>query len=39
MTDIEKKLPDMSGQVSQVLEGMDKLNAKVEDFMQRLLAC
>ncbi len=29
----------MSGQVSQVLEGMDKLNAKVEDFMQQLLAC
>jgi len=34
MTDIEKKLLEMSGQVSQVLEGMDKLNAKVEDFMQ-----
>ncbi len=29
----------MSGQVSQVLEGMDKLNAKVESFMQQLLAC
>jgi len=29
----------MSGQVSQVLEGMDKLNVKVEDFMQQLLAC
>ncbi len=28
----------MSGQVSQVLEGMDKLNAKVESFMQQLLA-
>jgi hypothetical protein len=39
MTTIEKKLPEMSGQVSQVLEGMDKLNAKVEDFMQQLLAC
>jgi uncharacterized membrane-anchored protein YjiN (DUF445 family) len=39
MTAIEKKLPEMSGQVSQVLEGMDKLNAKVEDFMQQLLAC
>jgi len=34
MTAIEKKLPEMSGQVSQVFEGMDKLNAKVEDFMQ-----
>jgi len=39
MTAIEKKLPEMSGQVSQVLEGTDKLNAKVEDFMQQLLAC
>jgi hypothetical protein len=39
MIAIEKKLPEMSGQVSQVLEGMDKLNAKVEDFMQQLLAC
>ncbi len=39
MTTIEKKLPEMSGQVSQVLEGMDKLNAKVENFMQQLLAC
>jgi hypothetical protein len=39
MTTIEKKLPEMSGQVSQVLEGMDKLNAKVESFMQQLLAC
>ena len=39
MTAIKKKLPEMSGQVSQVLEGMDKLNAKVEDFMQQLLAC
>jgi len=39
MTAIEKKLPEMSGQVSQVLEGMDKLNAKVENFMQQLLAC
>ncbi|CAM6041988.1 unnamed protein product [Sphagnum compactum] len=39
ITAIEKKLPEMSGQVSQVLEGMDKLNAKVEDFMQQLLAC
>ncbi len=29
----------MSGQVSQVLEGMEKLNAKVESFMQQLLAC
>ncbi len=29
----------MSGQVSQVLEGMDKLNAKVKSFMQKLLAC
>ncbi len=29
----------MSGQVSQVLEGMDKLNDKVESFMQQLLAC
>ncbi len=29
----------MSGQVSQVLEGMDKLNVKVEGFMQQLLAC
>ncbi len=29
----------MSGQVSKVLEGMDKLNAKVESFMQQLLAC
>ncbi len=29
----------MSGQVSQVLERMDKLNAKVESFMQQLLAC
>ncbi len=29
----------MSGQVSQVLEGMDKLNVKVESFMQQLLAC
>jgi hypothetical protein len=33
MIAIEKKLPETSGQVSQVLEGMDKLNAKVEDFM------
>jgi hypothetical protein len=39
LTAIEKKLPEMSGQVSQVLEGMDKLHAKVEDFMQQLLAC
>jgi hypothetical protein len=39
MTAIEKKLPEMSGQVSQVFEGMDKLNAKVESFMQQLLAC
>ncbi len=39
MTTIERKLPEMSGQVSQVLEGMDKLNAKVESFMQQLLAC
>jgi hypothetical protein len=39
MTAIEKKLPEMSGQVSQVLEGMDKLNVKVESFMQQLLAC
>jgi hypothetical protein len=38
MTAIEKKLPEMSGQVSKVLEGMDKLNAKVEDFMLQLLA-
>jgi hypothetical protein len=38
MTAIEKKLPEMSGQVSQVLEGMDKLNAKVQSFMQQLLA-
>jgi hypothetical protein len=29
----------MNGQVSQVLEGMDKLNAKVQRFMQQLLAC
>ncbi len=29
----------MSGQVFQVLEGMDKLNAKVESFMKQLLAC
>ncbi len=29
----------MSGQVSQVLERMDKLNAKVGSFMQQLLAC
>jgi len=39
MIAIEKKLPEMNGQVSQVLEGMDKLNAKVEDFMQQLLTC
>jgi len=39
MTTIERKLLEMSGQVSQVLEGMDKLNAKVESFMQQLLAC
>ncbi len=39
MIAIEKKLPEMSGQVSQVLEGMDKLNAKVESFMQQLLTC
>jgi hypothetical protein len=39
MTAIEKKLPEMSGQVSQVLEGMDKLNANVKNFMQQLLAC
>jgi hypothetical protein len=26
----------MNGQVSQVLEGMDKLNAKVESFMQQI---
>jgi len=39
MTTIERKLLEMSGQVSQVLEGMDKLNVKVESFMQQLLAC
>jgi len=39
MTAIERKLPEMSGQVSQVFEGMDKLNAKVENFTQQLLAC
>jgi len=39
MTSIERKLPEMSGQVSQVLERMDKLNAKVESFMQQLPAC
>jgi hypothetical protein len=39
MTAIEKKLLEMSGQVSQVLERMDKLNAKVGSFMQQLLAC
>jgi hypothetical protein len=39
MTAIERKLPEMSGQVSQVLERMDKLNVKVESFMQQLLAC
>jgi hypothetical protein len=39
MTTIKRKLPEMSGQVSQVLEGMDKLNVKVESFMQQLLAC
>jgi hypothetical protein len=39
MTTIERKLLEMSGQVSEVLEGMDKLNAKVESFMQQLLAC
>ncbi len=39
MTAIERKLPEMSGQVSQVLEGMDKLNVKVKSFMQQLLAC
>jgi hypothetical protein len=39
MIAIERKLPEMSGQVSQVLEGMDKLNAKVESFMQQVLAC
>jgi hypothetical protein len=39
MTTIERKLSEMNGQVSQVLEGMDKLNAKVESFMQQLLAC
>jgi hypothetical protein len=39
MTAIERKLPEMNGQVSQVLEGMDKLNAKVESFMQQLLPC
>jgi hypothetical protein len=36
MTAIERKLPEMNGQVSQVLEGMDKLNAKVESFMQQI---
>jgi len=39
MTTIERKLLKMSGQVSQVLEGMNKLNVKVESFMQQLLAC
>jgi len=39
MIAIERKLLEMSGQVSQVLEGMDKLNVKVEGFMQQLLAC
>jgi len=39
MIAIERKLLEMSGQVSQVLEGMDKLNVKVESFMQQLLAC
>jgi hypothetical protein len=39
MTTIERKLPKMNGQVSQVLEGMDKLNAKVKTFMQQLLPC
>ncbi len=29
----------MNGQVSQILEGMDKVNVKVESFMQQLLAC
>ncbi len=29
----------MSGQVSQVFERMNKLNAKVESFVQQLLAC
>ncbi len=39
MIAIERKLLEMSGQVSQVLEGMDKLNVKVESSMQQLLAC
>jgi hypothetical protein len=39
MTAIERKLLQMNGQVSQVLERMDKLNAKVESFMQKLLVC
>jgi hypothetical protein len=39
MTAIERKLLEMSGQVSQVFERMDKLNAKVKSFMQQLLAC
>jgi hypothetical protein len=39
MTTIKKKLPKMNGQVSKVLEGMDKLNVKVESFMQQLLTC
>jgi hypothetical protein len=39
MIAIERKLPETNGQVSQVLKGMDKLNAKVESFMQQLLAC
>jgi hypothetical protein len=39
MIAIERKLLEMSGQVSQVLEGMDKLNVKVKSFMQQLLAC
>jgi hypothetical protein len=36
---IERKLLETSGQVSQVFERMDKLNVKVESFMQQLLAC
>jgi len=39
MTTFERNLPELSGQVSQVLEGMDKLIVKVESFMQQLLAC
>jgi hypothetical protein len=39
MIAIERKPPEMNGQVSQDLEGMDKLNVKVKSFMQQLLAC